>query len=1063
MEDAELARLARQMDVPLEDADMMYAQAIADAPRDRARALSRYVELLQEFRGAPRAHGGRRPSWPGKRALTSRLSAPGAQNSLHARPNSARADRSPGWPGQHALTSRLAAPAAAQYAMRSAEPTASPDDQVDAPLDQALRYSRGAPLATELRRLLEGMFWQRFDDVQIHLDNSASTAAASINARAFTIANHMFFREDAYRPDTLRGLELIAHELAHVIQWRQGRIPQVSGASRISHPGDALEQEAAATAHDVTRAAATTTPDVAYAAASATTHDASGAAAVATAHDTPGAAATAECDATGAAAMVATHAATRSATPAATHPRDVRFPVGAPAAAYTSVATAGVVLREGSGDPHASVDVIPTGGTSINKVGIVAWDASPPLRLRSSPNTAADNVISQLAFKTHLQVIKEFPGKWYFVSTQDGQLGYVAKDYVKTNLPEPNATLHRVEAGLPGFAISIAEKYYKQYANDWGQDLRFYVNVLAWVNKRTVPNTTDGWRDVKFDAGDLIWIPSHDFARSLRGVVNSGSITHNIADKIGIADFLDRTGELWDDFRTAVALSAKYIPEAIGRHVEAAILGVLQSIAEMLAIAAAILAISTALGAAIGALAGGVGAAPGAAAGFEVGMVLLNWLGLGMLVVWIGQALVKVGSAFGSFLGAVWNARGDEKKLDLAAHQFAEALGTLCGVSLEALVMYAVSIGATKALGGLRGSRFGKAFNNAKAGEWLNERVRRVKSGEAPLATPKDVHAIGKQAAAEKLAAQKRTAAERAAAEKSDAGKAGTGKPAADKAAAEKTEADKAAAEKAAADKAAAKKEAADKAAAEKTEADKAAAEKAAADKAAAEKAAADKAAAEKEAAKQQLPPGYDPATRTMQQLTTDRRPSPRPGETPVQAQARARAAEAEILRRAPEIFDALGDVPRRVNPRIEDAAHAPDGAHTTGPNGRHGADIPLRRANNPGGKTIEGRVLGDPPWPQPERASMRWKSDSVMVRVINDYIRANWQQVRTDLALYGEHNGGGDAGAAIGEGFVNTGTAAAPMSEFAVSSLFKVRIKLIEGPRVDFFVLTGFPAPMGL
>lgn len=725
MEDAEVARLARQMGVPLEDADVMYTQALADSSRDPARAFSRYVELLHEFRGVPGVHG-RRPGWPGQHARTSRLSAPGAESLLKARSTRSRADHGRGWPGRHALTSRLAAPAAAQYAMRSAEPTASRDDQGDAPLDQALRYSRGAPLASDLRRLLEGMFWQRFDDVHIHIDNSASTAARSINARAFTIANHLFFREDAYQPDTLSGLELIAHELAHVIQWRQGRVPQVSGANRISHPGDALEQEATATAHHVTRAAAA--PDTARAIATATTHDAAGAAGIATAHNTRGGAPTAT-----------THDIFGAAAPAAPHPLVARLPIGPPAPTHTSAATAGLVLREGPGDPHASVDVIPTGGTPVNKVGIVAWDRSPPLRLRSSSNTAADNVISLLAFKTHLQVIKEFPGKWYFVSTQDGQLGYVAKDYIKTNLPEPNATLHRVKDGRPGFAISIAEEYYKQYANDWGQDLRFYVNVLAWVNKRAVPNTTDGWRDVKFDANDLIWIPSHDFARSLRGVVNSGSISHNIADKIGIADFLDRVGELWDDFRTAVALSTKYIPEAIGRHVEAAILGVLESIVQMLVIAAAILAISTAVGAAVGALAGGVGAAPGAAAGFEVGMVLLNWLGLGMLVVWIGQALIKVGSAFGSFLGAVWSARGDAKKLDLAAHQFAEALGTLCGVLLEALVMYAVSLGATKAIGGLRGTRFGKAFNNAKAGEWLNERVRRVKSGEAALPTPKDV------------------------------------------------------------------------------------------------------------------------------------------------------------------------------------------------------------------------------------------------------------------------------------------------------------------------------------
>ena len=421
------------------------------------------------------------------------------------------------------------------------------------------------------------------------------------------------------------------------------------------------------------------------------------------------------------------------------------FPIVKPswvhAPAGPSIGNSGrMVLRDRASDPHASVDTIPAGGTPVDKVGIVAWDGSPPLRLRSSASTSEDNLITQLAFNTHLQVIKEFPGKWFFVSTEDGNLGYVAKDYVKTNLPEPNAKLHRVEPGLPGFAISIAEKYYKKWADDWGQDLRFYVNVLAWVNKRTVPDTTSGWRDVHFDAGEFIWVPTHEFARSLRGVVNSGSLSHNIADAIGIADFLDRAGELWDDIRKAVALSKKYIPEALGRHVEAALLGVLESLAIMLVLAVAILAISTAVGAAIGAILGaGVGAAPGAAAGFEVGMVLLNWLGLGMLIVWIAQSLVKVGGAFGDFLGGVWDARGDEQKLDRAARLFAEAIGTLCGVILEGLVMWAASMGTTKALGALRGTRFGKSFNSSKTGEWLNERVRRFKAGETAIPTPKDV------------------------------------------------------------------------------------------------------------------------------------------------------------------------------------------------------------------------------------------------------------------------------------------------------------------------------------
>jgi hypothetical protein len=93
----------------------------------------------------------------------------------------------------------------------------------------------------------------------------------------------------------------------------------------------------------------------------------------------------------------------------------------------------------------------------------------------------------------------------------------------------------------------------------------------------------------------------------------------------------------------------------------------------------------------------------------------------------------------------------------------------------------------------------------------------------------------------------------------------------------------------------------------------------------------------------------------------------------------------------------------------------------------------------------------------------MRWNSDANMVQALNDFIRANWDAIRTELALHGEYAGGGDAGTAVGEGFVNAGSGAAPAPTFVVSSLFKVRIKLIEGPPIDFFVNTGFPSPMGI
>lgn len=385
-------------------------------------------------------------------------------------------------------------------------------------------------------------------------------------------------------------------------------------------------------------------------------------------------------------------------------------------------------------------ETIPEGGTDVGAVGIVNWDGEPKLRLRSSASTSDDNQIGSLDFNTTLYVVKSFPGDWYFVTTESGQMGYVASSYILTNLPEPNAKLHRVEGGVPGTAIAIAEEYYGEYSDDWGQDLRFYVNVLAMVNGITVPDTSDGWEQVSFDEGSLIWIPSQPFAYGLKGIVNSGSWSYEAMDAVGMADFVENMAQKMEDMAAAIKKSTEYMGSAIQRHVEEALANVLISLALMLLAAVAILAISTAIGAGLGALAGGVGAAPGAAAGFEVGMVILEWLGMAMLITWVGQALWETGAAFASFFGTVWDANGDEEKIDQAAWEFAEAIGVLIGNLLEAVVMYAANVGLAKGLNALKSSRIGKTLGEGKAGEWLGERVRKVSSGEAPLRRPMDVY-----------------------------------------------------------------------------------------------------------------------------------------------------------------------------------------------------------------------------------------------------------------------------------------------------------------------------------
>jgi len=82
---------------------------------------------------------------------------------------------------------------------------------------------------------------------------------------------------------------------------------------------------------------------------------------------------------------------------------------------------------------------------------------------------------------------------------------------------------------------------------------------------------------------------------------------------------------------------------------------------------------------------------------------------------------------------------------------------------------------------------------------------------------------------------------------------------------------------------------------------------------------------------------------------------------------------------------------------------------------------------------------------------------------VINDYLRANWDQIKTDLALNGKHDGGFNTGNAVGEGFVNSGTAAAPNPVYTVSSLVSIAINFLPGTPPDFYVITAFPAPMGI
>nr|WP_236669098.1 DUF4157 domain-containing protein [Aquimarina mytili] len=78
----------------------------------------------------------------------------------------------------------------------------------------------GSTLEAGTRSKMEGAFGASFSDVKIHTDSNAANLSNSMNARAFTLGNHVAFGSGQYKPGSMAGDALLAHELAHVQQQK---------------------------------------------------------------------------------------------------------------------------------------------------------------------------------------------------------------------------------------------------------------------------------------------------------------------------------------------------------------------------------------------------------------------------------------------------------------------------------------------------------------------------------------------------------------------------------------------------------------------------------------------------------------------------------------------------------------------------------------------------------------------------------------------------------------------------------------------------------------------------
>ena len=76
----------------------------------------------------------------------------------------------------------------------------------------------GHPLDLATRSYFEPRFGTDFSHVRVHSDSTAADAAKSINARAFTLGNHVVMAAGEYQPRSQSGRRLLGHELVHSIQ-----------------------------------------------------------------------------------------------------------------------------------------------------------------------------------------------------------------------------------------------------------------------------------------------------------------------------------------------------------------------------------------------------------------------------------------------------------------------------------------------------------------------------------------------------------------------------------------------------------------------------------------------------------------------------------------------------------------------------------------------------------------------------------------------------------------------------------------------------------------------------
>lgn len=135
------------------------------------------------------------------------------------------------------MKKRVGAPLVGSHPLQRRAENQAESGEIPPNVYEVLR-SPGQPLNPETRAFFERRFKHDFGKVRIHSDGRSAESAQAVNALAYTVGSHISFGAGSYRPYTTEGRQLIAHELAHVVQQSQNVLRSSASETHLEADAD---------------------------------------------------------------------------------------------------------------------------------------------------------------------------------------------------------------------------------------------------------------------------------------------------------------------------------------------------------------------------------------------------------------------------------------------------------------------------------------------------------------------------------------------------------------------------------------------------------------------------------------------------------------------------------------------------------------------------------------------------------------------------------------------------------------------------------------------------------